>query len=51
VVVAVGVASWLIPSVDLVEGVAALTVVAVVYAVIGVRLDAQTEVGDVEPAT
>jgi low temperature requirement protein LtrA len=44
--VVVGMAAWLIPWVDLVEGVAALTVVAVVHAVIGARLDAQTSVPD-----
>jgi low temperature requirement protein LtrA len=40
----VGVAAWLIPWVDLVAGVAALTVVAVIQAIIGARLDAQTTV-------
>ena len=46
VLVVVGVAAWLIPWVDNVEGVAALTVVAVIHAVIGARLDAQTTVAD-----
>jgi hypothetical protein len=39
------VVAWLIP-VDLVVGVAALTVVAIVHAVVGVRLDAETTVPD-----
>lgn len=44
VTVAVGVAAWRIPWIDLVEGVAASTVVAIAHATIGVRLDNQTEV-------
>ena len=42
--VVVGIAAWLIPWVDLAEGVAALTVVAIVHTVIGVRFDDRTEV-------
>ena len=48
VTVAVGVAAWRIPWIDLAEGVAALTVVAIAHAAIGVRLDNETEV--LEPA-
>jgi low temperature requirement protein LtrA len=46
VLIVVGVAAWLIPWVDLVEGVAALTVVAVVHAVVALRLGSQTTVAD-----
>jgi low temperature requirement protein LtrA len=45
-VVVVGTAAWLIPWVELVEGVAALTLVAIVNAVIGAHLDARTEVAE-----
>jgi low temperature requirement protein LtrA len=48
VTVVVGVAAWQIARIDLAEGVAALTVVAIVHAAIGVRLDNETEV--LEPA-
>jgi hypothetical protein len=48
VTVAVGVAAWRISWIDLAEGVAALTVVAIAHAAIGVRLDNETEV--LEPA-
>jgi CHASE2 domain-containing sensor protein len=48
VTVAVGIAAWRIPWIDLAEGVAALTVVAIAHAAIGVRLDNETEV--LEPA-
>jgi low temperature requirement protein LtrA len=48
VTVAVGIAAWRIPWIDLAEGVGALTVVAIVHAAIGVRLDNETEV--IEPA-
>jgi Bacterial low temperature requirement A protein (LtrA) len=52
VVVGVGIAAWLVERIDLVEGVAALTLVAIVHAIVGVRLDAQTAVAalDREPA-
>jgi low temperature requirement protein LtrA len=46
VLVVVGVVAWLIPWIDLVEGVAALTVVAVVHAVVALRLGAKTTVAD-----
>jgi low temperature requirement protein LtrA len=45
-VVVVGLTAWLLPSIDLVVGVAALTVVAVVHALLAVRLDAETTVAD-----
>ena len=48
VVVIVGVAAWQIDFVDLVEGVAALSVVAVLYAVASYRMTRRTEVA-VEP--
>ena len=44
VVVVVGVAAWQIDFVDLVEGVAALSVVAVLYAVAAYRLTRETRV-------
>jgi low temperature requirement protein LtrA len=40
----IGITAWLIPGTDLVVGVAALTVVAVVHAVVAVRLDSETAV-------
>ena len=43
-VVVVGTLCWVIPWVDVAEGVAALSVVAVVYAVLAYRLTARTEV-------
>jgi low temperature requirement protein LtrA len=48
VTIVVGVVVWRLRQIDLVEGVAALIVVAIVHAAIGVRLDARTEV--LEPA-
>jgi low temperature requirement protein LtrA len=48
VTVAVGIAAWRISWIDLAEGVAALTVVAIAHAAIGVRLENETEV--LEPA-
>jgi len=44
--VIVGTVAWAIPWVDLVEGVAALTVVAVVHAALSVRLNRRTRVVD-----
>ncbi len=44
VTTAVGLAAWQVSGIDLAEGVAALTVVAIVHAAIGVRLDNETEV-------
>jgi low temperature requirement protein LtrA len=44
--VVVGTAAWAIPWVDLVEGVAALTVVAVVHVALSVRLNRRTRVFD-----
>jgi hypothetical protein len=44
VVVVVGVAAWQIDVVDLVEGVAALSVVAVLYAIVSYRLTRDTGV-------
>jgi low temperature requirement protein LtrA len=43
-VVAVGIGVWLVDRIDLIEGVAALTVVAVAHAIVAVQLGAQTEV-------
>ena len=48
VVVVVGLAAWQIDFVDLVEGVAALSVVAVLYAVVSYRMTRRTDVA-VEP--
>jgi low temperature requirement protein LtrA len=45
VVVIVGVAAWQIEWIDLVEGVAALSVVALVYAAFSYRMTARTEIG------
>jgi low temperature requirement protein LtrA len=45
-VAAVGLTAWLLPSIDLVVGVAALTLVAIVHALLAVRLDAETTVAD-----
>src|SRR5262249_48026871 len=46
VTVVVGMVAWAIPSADLVEGVAALTVVAVVHAALSVRVNRRTRVVD-----
>ncbi|MET0420639.1 MAG: low temperature requirement protein A [Acidimicrobiia bacterium] len=48
IVVAAGVTSWLIPGVDVAEGVGALTIVAVAYTVAAYKVGAKTEV---QPAT
>jgi low temperature requirement protein LtrA len=47
VTIAVGLLAWLIASVNLVEGVAALTVVAIVHAALSVHLESATEVSEV----
>jgi len=44
--IVVGIAAWLVPWIDLVEGVAALTVVAVAHATLGIFLEADTRVMD-----